>query len=93
MPLTRIDVTDIISSDRLSALADALHQAEVETIGITPDNRHQLIHVHQAGQIITDKRAPDHTGSIGGVEEANSAPHDTLTPDDLAAEWQAPPTL
>ena len=23
---------------------------------ITPDNRHQLIHVHQAGQIITDGR-------------------------------------
>jgi phenylpyruvate tautomerase PptA (4-oxalocrotonate tautomerase family) len=59
MPLTRIDVTDIISSDRLSALADALHQAEVETIGITPDNRHQLIHVHQAGQIITDGRFMD----------------------------------
>jgi phenylpyruvate tautomerase PptA (4-oxalocrotonate tautomerase family) len=56
MPLTRIDVTDTISSDRLSALADALHQAEVETMGITPDNRHQLIHVHQAGQIITDGR-------------------------------------
>lgn len=59
MPLTRIDVTDAISSDRLRALADALHQAEVETIGITPDNRHQLIHVHQAGQIITDGRFMD----------------------------------
>jgi phenylpyruvate tautomerase PptA (4-oxalocrotonate tautomerase family) len=55
MPLTRIDVTDAITSDRLSALADALHQAEVETIGITPDNRHQLIYVHPAGQIITDE--------------------------------------
>ena len=59
MPLTRIDVTDAISSDRLSALADALHQAEVEAIGITPDNRHQLIHVHRAGQIITDKHFMD----------------------------------
>jgi hypothetical protein len=36
MPLTRIDVTDSIDSDRLGALADALHQAAVETIGITP---------------------------------------------------------
>jgi Family of unknown function (DUF5330) len=47
-------------------------------------------------QIITDKRAPDHTGSIGGGEVGASmaaeAPHDTLTPDDLAAEWQLPPT-
>jgi hypothetical protein len=59
MPLTRIDVTDVISPDRLSALADALHQAEVETIGITPDNRHQVIHVHPAGQIITDERFMD----------------------------------
>ena len=48
-------------------------------------------------QIITDKRAPDHTGSIGAVENAAApladvAPRDTLAPDDLVAEWQAPPT-
>src|ERR1019366_913006 len=47
-------------------------------------------------QIITDKRSPDHTGSIGGLENADSplagaAPRDTLKPDDLSAEWQAPP--
>ena len=47
--------------------------------------------------IITDKRAPDRTGSIGAVDDtnatsANLAPRDTLTPDDLTAEWQAPPT-
>jgi hypothetical protein len=46
--------------------------------------------------IITDKRAPDRTGSIGVVDDAdpasaNLAPRDTLTPDDLVAEWQAPP--
>jgi len=48
-------------------------------------------------QIITDKKAPDHTGSIGTVGNtdpalAGSAPRDTLTPDDLTAEWQAAPT-
>jgi hypothetical protein len=44
-------------------------------------------------QIITDKRAPDHTGSIGGDEEPSATvPTDTLTPDDLQAEWQLPPT-
>src|ERR1700704_5621406 len=37
-------------------------------------------------QIITDKRASDHTGSIGGVEDveaslAGAVPRDTLTPD------------
>jgi len=48
-------------------------------------------------KIIIDKRAPDHTGSIGLVENADSspadlAPRDTLTADDLAAEWRMPPT-
>jgi hypothetical protein len=48
-------------------------------------------------QIITDKKSPDHTGSIGGnadVEPAplELAPRDTLTADDLALEWHAPPT-
>lgn len=43
-------------------------------------------------QIITDKRAADHTSSIGGdgaAPESVSAP-DTLTPEDLQAEWQPP---
>src|SRR6476646_2515639 len=37
-------------------------------------------------QIITDKRASDHTGSLGSVGQANAAEaatRDTLTPDDL----------
>lgn len=59
-------------------------------------------HRAQAGarklyQIITDKRASDRTGSIAGILHADAAamegaPHDTLTPDDLMAEWRAPPT-
>ena len=48
-------------------------------------------------QIITDKRASDHTGSISGGENVDpsvvgAAPRDTLTPDDLMAQWHAPPT-
>jgi hypothetical protein len=47
-------------------------------------------------QIITDKRASDHTGSIGGAENTDAAPieaapRDTLTPDDLVAEWYGAP--
>jgi hypothetical protein len=47
-------------------------------------------------QIITDKRSSEHTGSIGGIENADPlladiAPRDTLTADDLAAEWHAIP--
>ena len=50
-------------------------------------------------QIITDKpekKAPDHTGSIGEAGEAaaslaNAATRDTLLPDDLALEWRVTP--
>ena len=40
-----------------------------------------------------DKKAPDHTGSIGGADDASlpqAAPRDTLTPDDMVAEWRSP---
>jgi Family of unknown function (DUF5330) len=46
-------------------------------------------------KIITDKKSPDHTGSIGNAEAAEAtdmAPRDTLTPDDMTVEWQVPPT-
>ena len=42
-------------------------------------------------QIITDKRAPDHTSSLGGIGHANvaeAAPRDTLTADDMQVEWR-----
>jgi hypothetical protein len=47
-------------------------------------------------RIITDKKSSDHTGSIGGVENADAsladaARRDTLTPDDLVEEWRATP--
>ena len=40
-----------------------------------------------------DKKAPDHTGSIGVADNAETnlvetAPRDTLTGDDLAVEWR-----
>ena len=48
-------------------------------------------------QIITDKKAPDHTGSISGGENIDAAANtaaarDTLTMDDMAVEWRVPPT-
>ncbi len=40
-------------------------------------------------RIITDKRSPDHTGSIGGDDAASDAGgHNTLTPEDLLIEWR-----
>lgn len=53
-------------------------------------------HRAQAGarkvyQMITEKK-PDHTGSIGRAGEAlsNFAPADTLTLEDLKADWRGP---
>jgi hypothetical protein len=45
-------------------------------------------------RFITDKKSPDHTGSIGGAENNETslvaaASRDTLTPDDLVVEWRA----
>jgi hypothetical protein len=45
----------------------------------------------------TDKKSPDHTGSIGIAANddpslADTPPRDTLTADDLAADWRLPPT-
>jgi hypothetical protein len=44
-----------------------------------------------------DRKSPDHTGSIGVAanddpELSETAPRDTLTPDDLSADWHLPPT-
>jgi hypothetical protein len=51
-------------------------------------------------RIITEKRPPDHTGSIDGIPSVEAAvsgdtQHDTLTPEDLQAEWRlaAPKTV
>ena len=44
---------------------------------------------------IIEKKAPDHTGSISTMAEADlaaPAPRDTLTQDDLALEWRGPET-
>jgi hypothetical protein len=43
------------------------------------------------------KKSPDHTGSIGVVDNDNprlseAAPRDTLTADDLNTDWHVPPT-
>jgi hypothetical protein len=51
-------------------------------------------------RIIIDKRSPDHTGSIGAMASTDEAmfrgtQQDTLTPEDLQAEWHlaAPATV
>jgi hypothetical protein len=39
----------------------------------------------------SDKRAPEHTGSIGGLDTSEDTAHETLTPDDMQIEWQGTP--
>ena len=52
----------------------------------------------QLYKIITDKKPPDHTSSIGGgdaeatVADADAAPRETLTEDDMAVEYRGLPT-
>ena len=49
----------------------------------------------QLYKIITDKKPPDHTNSIGGDAEAtvaDAAPRETLTEDDMAVEYRGLPT-
>ena len=46
---------------------------------------------------IDGKKSPDHTGSIGFADNndpalSGLAPRDTLTADDLSADWHLPPT-
>jgi hypothetical protein len=41
----------------------------------------------------SDKRAPEHTGSIGGLDTSEDTARETLTPDDMQIDWQgAPPS-
>ena len=49
-------------------------------------------HRAQAGARKVYQKKPDHTGSIGGADEAasNHAPADTLTLEDLKADWRGP---
>jgi hypothetical protein len=60
------------------------------------DKPHKVDRKAPGGDRSDNKKAPDHTGSIGNVADAEpaalvEAPRDTLTADDLAVEWRPPP--
>lgn len=59
------------------------------------DKPHKIDKKGPGGDRSDNKKAPDHTGSIGNVGDAEQAalveaPRDTLTADDLAVEWRPP---
>ncbi|MBI1243913.1 MAG: tautomerase family protein [Alphaproteobacteria bacterium] len=64
MPLVRIDVPDTLSHDTRRAVADGVHSALVEAIGIPADDRFQVVTAHPAGGLIAD---PNYMGISRGA--------------------------
>ncbi|NTU80576.1 MAG: tautomerase family protein [Chloroflexales bacterium] len=54
MPLVRIDLRAGKPAAYRRAIADGIHQALVETIGIPPDDRFQVITEHPADGMVVD---------------------------------------
>jgi len=77
-----------------SIITDKTEKAEKTDKVDQPDKPHKVERKAPGGDR-SDKKAPDHTGAIGDVADAQQAmipdaPHDTLTADDLAVEWRVP---
>jgi phenylpyruvate tautomerase PptA (4-oxalocrotonate tautomerase family) len=68
MPLSRLSVPAHLPPARIRALADAVHESLVETCGVEPNNRFQLVSTYPSRMMLIDptyggmKRTPD--GSI-----------------------------
>jgi len=54
MPLVRIDVLAGRSADQLRAMGDGVHAAMVETIGVPPLDRFQVVTEHPPGRLVFD---------------------------------------
>jgi len=55
MPFTRISLIKGKSPEYLQALSDSLHQALVEAFDVPPTDRFQVIHQHEAHELIFDR--------------------------------------
>jgi len=55
MPLTRISLARGKSPEYLRALSDSLHRAMVEAFDVPPDDRFQIIHQHEPGELVFDR--------------------------------------
>lgn len=54
MPLVRIDVGRREPAATVRAIADGVHAAMVATIDVPPDDRFQIVTVHEPGAMIVD---------------------------------------
>ena len=55
MPLTRISLARGKPPEYLRALSDGLHQALAEAFEVPPDDRFQIIHQHEPGELVFDR--------------------------------------
>jgi len=59
MPLARISVPAHLTPDRIRALADAVHEGLVETCGVPPNDRFQLVSTYVREMMFIDPTFPD----------------------------------
>jgi hypothetical protein len=76
-----------------SIITDKVEKSDKTDKPEQPDKPHKVD--KKAPGDRSDRKVPDHTGSIGDVADAEQAsvveaPRDTLTADDLAVEWRPP---
>ncbi|MFX6759908.1 tautomerase family protein, partial [Acinetobacter baumannii] len=55
MPFARLSLLKGKAPDYLRALSDGLHQALVEAFEVPPDDRFQVIHQLEPGELIFDR--------------------------------------
>ena len=67
MPLVEIHVSERRSPEQRRRLADALHAAVVESLGIPADDRFQILRVLGAGDYVADPRYAGQTRSEDGL--------------------------
>jgi phenylpyruvate tautomerase PptA (4-oxalocrotonate tautomerase family) len=59
MPLARISVPAHLARARIRALADAVHEGLVETCGVPPNDRFQLVSTYTPEMMFIDPTFPD----------------------------------
>ncbi|OWJ68625.1 tautomerase family protein [Inquilinus limosus] len=55
MPLTRISLARGKPPEYLRVLSDSLHRALVDAFEVPPDDRFQVIHQHEPGELVFDR--------------------------------------
>ncbi|WP_291844146.1 tautomerase family protein [Bradyrhizobium sp.] len=59
MPLARLSVPSHLAADKIQALADAAHGGLVETCGVSPNDRFQLVSTYAPGMMLIDPTFPN----------------------------------